>query len=144
MNDLGADDTIEFLGRVSKNEMDSVYASADFQIVPLKDVKIFAGIIPSKFQAGMAHGVPVITTVQGDVTTLVRDNDLGFTATPEDVESLAGAFLNAYYTSPDDRAAMASRARQFYLDNFTRQKAIDQLERIFISVAKSHSDHAAQ
>lgn len=142
VSDLGATNAIEFLGRVNQDEMDPVYGSADFQIVPLKDVNIFTGTIPSKFQAGLAYGVPVVTTVKGDVSQLVNDNGLGFTALPENVDDLAKAFLAAYATTGAEREAMARRARQFYLENFTREIALNRIESILreVVVAKRSRD----
>lgn len=137
VHELDAGNYIQFVGRVAKEQMADLYAMSDFQIVPLKNVNIFAGAVPSKFQAGLAHGVPVITTVQGDVARLVRENELGFTATPEDVDSLAAALRKAYETPPEERLDLSHRARVFYESNFTKSKAMDRVEAILQTVAQS-------
>lgn len=137
VNELNAGHLIQFVGRVGKEQMADLYATSDFQIVPLKNVSIFAGAVPAKFQAGLAHGVPVITTVQGDVARLVRENDLGFTAMPEDVDSLAAALRNAYETSAEERLDLSRRAQEFYGSNFTKTKAMDRIEAILQAAAQS-------
>lgn len=138
--ELGATNSVEFLGRVDKDKMREVYAGADFQIVSLKALGIFDGIIPSKFQAGLSYGVPVITSVRGDTSTIVKENDLGFTAEPEDIDSLADAFTAAYQTTPKTRARLAQNATEFYQQNFTRKIAMDHLEKIFQDVVRDHPE----
>jgi glycosyltransferase involved in cell wall biosynthesis len=137
VKELNAGDSIQFVGRVAKEQMPSLYAEADFQIVSLKNLDIFAGTIPSKFQAGLAHGLPVITTVKGDVTRLVNEHGLGFSALPEDVDSLAAAFLEAYLTSAEERQEFSKRARAFYESHFSKAYAIDRIESILQTAAES-------
>jgi len=135
--DLGLEDQVVFLGQVEKSNMGKVYSAADFQIIPLKNIDIFAGTIPSKFQAGLAYGVPVITTVKGDVSNLVESNRLGFTANPEDPNDLARAFAAAYETSPEERAGFSQRCLKFVEDNFTEERAMDRIEELLIAAAAS-------
>lgn len=134
--ELGAEGVVEFLGRLTPDEVAEEYGRADFQIIPLRRLDIFGGTVPSKFQAGLAHALPVITTVHGDVSRLVEDNGLGFTAAPEDVDSLAGAIRAAYATSADERRALRVRARQFYDANLTKASAVSQIEYILESIAR--------
>lgn len=140
VSDLGATDTIRFLGLLGDEEMTNLYAKADFQVVSLKDLDIFAGTIPSKFQAGLAHGIPVITTVRGDVTEMVDSHGLGFSAKPEDVASLATAFRRAHATSVSERQVLSRRARQFYDEHFSKQRAVDRVESV-LRMAVEQAEH---
>lgn len=133
--ELGMQERIEFLGKVHPDEIAGVYERADFQIVSLKKLSIFAGTIPSKFQAGLAHEVPVITTVAGDVSRLVEENRLGMAAEPEDIDSLAEAFRRAYATTPEERKAFRDRARDFYNAHLTKERAVTSIETILDSIA---------
>lgn len=135
VKELRAEDTVHFVGRVPKEQMADIYASADFQIVSLKDLSIFTGMIPSKFQSGLAHGLPVITTVKGDTTRLVHQHNLGFTALPEDVNSLADAFRKAYETSAEERQALSRRAKAFSDSNFSKASSMDHIEAILRAAA---------
>lgn len=119
---------VEFLGRLSGTELTQVYASADFQLVTLRDLTIFSGTIPSKLQNGLANGVPVITTVGGDVRELVDKERLGFTAKPEDADSLAQAIRAAYDVGTEERINLSVRARAYYEQNMSMRSAIDQIE----------------
>lgn len=140
VSELDLAEHVEFLGLLSPLEMIQAYAEADFQIVPLKRLDIFTGTIPSKLQAGLAHRVPVITTVQGDVAELVGVNGLGFVANPEDISSLATAIRDAYETSADERGALKERAGAFYLSNLTQERAIDQIEETLKSIRRTTAE----
>ncbi|WP_102194373.1 glycosyltransferase family 4 protein [Microbacterium aurantiacum] len=135
-DELDLRDTVEFLGKLSPEDVVGAYERADFQIVSLKRLDIFEGNIPSKFQAGLAHQVPVITTVAGDVSRLVVENGLGLAASPEDVESLAGAFREAHATTFAERQALRERARAFYDAHLTKERAVSAIETILAAIAK--------
>ncbi len=138
VKNIGASDHIEFVGRLNQDEMAAFYASADFQVISLKDRDFFSSTIPSKFQSGLVHGLPVITTVKGDVTRLVNEHNLGFTALPGDVESLANALDRAYATSSNEREEFSRRALAFYRAYMSRSIALDRIESILTNAAKRH------
>jgi glycosyltransferase involved in cell wall biosynthesis len=132
--------SVEFRGRVASDQMHGVYRESDFQLVSLKNVDIFHGTIPSKFQASVSLGLPVITTVAGDLSALVEANDLGFVAQPENADELARAFRAAYALSADQRRAMGDRASAFYEDAMTREAAIDRIETILTDAAERKAE----
>lgn len=133
VKELGAH-SVEFRGRVEPIQMSDVYSESDFQVVSLKDLEIFRGTIPSKLQSSLAQGIPVITTVAGDVSELVRENGLGFVARPGDVDSVAAAFRAAYGTAEEDRLSMGRRAREFYETHMGAAEGIGAIEKILVDV----------
>lgn len=104
----------KFLGLLPRSEMGRIYSESDFQLVTLKDIPIFRTTVPSKLQSSLASGVPVITTVQGDVATLIEKYEAGLVAEPENVESLAAVFERALDMSAEERARMGRNARRLY------------------------------
>ncbi len=133
VDELALGDRVSFLGRLESDDLSQAYARSDFQLVTLRDLKIFSGTIPSKFQAGLARGIPMITTVIGDVSRLVREHGLGFVAFPEDAGSLAGAFRRAYETTTDERESFRLRAKNFSDAYLSRERAVDKIERVLVS-----------
>lgn len=123
IDDLGVSN-LTFHGRVSKSAMGDIYALSDFQFVTLKDRPLFRMTIPSKFQASLAYGVPVITTVLGDLAELCALEGVGITATPEDPESLANAIRMAAQLSDEQRLAMEARCRHLYAQKLSPQRGI--------------------
>src|SRR5699024_9192470 len=121
---------VDFRGAVPRDEMPKIYSSADFSLVTLRDLEVFRGTIPSKFQASIAHGVPVITTVQGDLRRLVEEHKVGFTAEVEDAESLAQAMRSAHSMASENYSELQKRTRNVYLDHFSKRAGIDAVETV--------------
>ncbi|MBD8140017.1 glycosyltransferase family 4 protein [Frigoribacterium sp. CFBP 13605] len=121
---------ITFTSRLDAGDMRALNARSDFQFVTLKGLDIFRGTIPSKLQNSLATGVPVITTVHGDVTELVEREGLGLSASPNDPGSLAGAIRRAAAMTQAERATLAARARRFYEEYMSEAAGISSIEAI--------------
>ena len=124
---LGATN-IRFLGRRPVSEMAALYGAADYQLVTLRDLPIFRGTIPSKLQAALSCGSPVVVSVPGDCAALVENNGVGFACPPDDWRLLAERFRQAAKLPAAERAEMGRRAREVYQAQMSRQAGIDQLE----------------
>lgn len=134
---LGATN-VEFGGPVARSDMAYYYAQTDYALVTLKDLPIFRGTVPSKLQSALAFGLPVITTVQGDVRSLVNDLQVGYTADAENVDALEQAFRAAAGAAHNVRLAMADRARDAYADRFSQAAGIDAIARILERTVRRH------
>jgi len=126
---------VEFFGRVPFTDMARHYEASDYQLVTLKDLNIFRVTIPSKLQSSLAVGIPVITTVAGDVERLVTERGLGFASEPGNAAALAETFRLAFNTSNDIRRQMGANAQSFYTEAMSRDSGVDAIERILASVA---------
>ncbi|NUL48316.1 glycosyltransferase family 4 protein [Cellulosimicrobium funkei] len=120
-------DNLVFTGRLTRAEMPEVYRRSDFQLVTLKDLPIFRGTIPSKFQGSLMAGVPVITNVTGDVSEIVLGESLGFTTKPADPEALARTIMEAYETPAVERQRMGANARRYYENKMSRQQGVQKI-----------------
>lgn len=126
---------VEFLGRLPRTEVSKLYLESDFQLVTLKDIPIFRTTVPSKLQASLASGVPVITSVKGDVADLISEYKAGLVAEPEDADSLAAAFEEAIRMSVKDRIQMGKNARRLYEEKMSLSSGTSAISSII--------DHAA-
>lgn len=138
VDELGADN-VRFQESVPRERMAEIYARADYALVSLKDIAVFRGTIPSKFQAVLSAGVPVISTVQGDVRRIVEENRVGLTADAESATSLEMAFRSAAERSSVDRAAMARRGRTLYDTSFSRESGVARIEELLSAAANGTS-----
>jgi glycosyltransferase involved in cell wall biosynthesis len=116
--------------------MAALYGAADYQLVSLRDLPIFHGTIPSKLQAALSCGSPVVVSAAGDCARLVERNRVGLSCPPEDWRALAARFREAAALSPIDRADMARRARESYESQMSRQAGVDQLEDMLVEAAR--------
>ncbi|GGR92220.1 glycosyltransferase WbuB [Micromonospora fulviviridis] len=131
---LGADN-VRFVGRQPADRMADLYAAADWQLVCLRDLPALAGTIPSKLQAALACGAPVIGSVAGDAAALIGSAGVGLVAAPEDPRALAARFAEAAALAPAARAELGARARQVYLDRMSLSVGVDQFEDILTKAA---------
>lgn len=127
---------VEFHGRVSRAALSRVAPQSDFQLITLRDLPIMRGTIPSKLQASLRDGVPVITSAAGDVQHLVRKDDLGIAVDPEDVPALTAAFRQAIMMAPSERAARGDRARRVYETTMSMEHGVDLIEASLRSAAQ--------
>ncbi|MCI4065264.1 glycosyltransferase family 4 protein [Micromonospora sp. R77] len=137
--ELGADN-VRFLGQRPAAEMAALYAAADYQLICLRDLPMLRGTVPSKLQAALACGVPVIMSAGGYPADLVRGADVGFDAPPEDWSALADRFAAAAALPPDRRAELGRRARSVYLERMSLAVAADQFEDVLAKAAGSGPD----
>lgn len=128
---------IRLLGRVSQQQIGSFYANTDFALVTLKDLPTFRGTIPSKFQASLRFGVPIITNVQGDLRNEVESCLIGVTAESESPESLELAMRQAAATGDRALDKMRERGKKTYFERFSRQTGTCAVERILASIQAS-------
>lgn len=135
VTELGADN-VRFEDPVPRERMPEVYAKADFALVSLKDMPVFRGTIPSKFQAVLAAGIPVISTVQGDVRRFVEESGVGLAADAESIGSLEETLRSAASLDAASRDRMSTRAREVYDSHFSRDSGMSRLEEVLSAVVK--------
>lgn len=127
---------IEFRPPVSRLQVADAYRNADFALVCLKDLPAFRGTIPSKLQASLMHGVPVITTVQGDVRCLVQELSVGIVVDAESYLALEAAFRVATEIDASARQAMSERAVRAYASRFSLRAGSEALKLTLSEVSR--------
>jgi len=83
-----------------------------------------------------ACGTPVIAIAEGGVRETVHDGINGILVTNDDPNELAQA-ITTFAQNPDDAKTLGLRARQYVVENWTWDKAIDRLENCFEQVIAS-------
>jgi colanic acid biosynthesis glycosyl transferase WcaI len=107
-------DNVVFLPPVPMSEVGTVLAAADVLLVHLRKDPLFEITIPSKTQAYMAVGKPLLMAVNGDAADLVRQAQCGVTAASENPQALADA-VDALAAMPVNRLKlMGENAASFY------------------------------
>lgn len=127
---------VKFLPRRPMTEIGRVLAAADVLLVHLKNDPLFKITIPSKTQAYLAAGKPILMGVEGDAADLVQMIKAGATCLPENAESIADAVINLYSLPPEQRAAMGTRGKEFYYRELSLKAGADRFERVFNEVVR--------
>lgn len=127
---------VRFLGRRDPAEMALLYGAAEFQLISLRDMPILRGTIPSKLQAALSCGRPVVASAGGDCARLVERDGVGMCCPPEDWPALAQRFRQAAALSPADRHDMGRRAQDCYRRHMSRQAGVDRLEAMLVAAVR--------
>ncbi|QCU77545.1 glycosyltransferase WbuB [Citricoccus sp. SGAir0253] len=126
---------VEFFDPVPRERLGPHLDWADFQLIPLRNLDIFRGTIPSKFQGSMREAIPVITNVPGDLAQMVGDEQVGLVATPDDAQSLAACVDRAARIDDETYAGLSRRSLEFYNRSMSADSGLDRLERILTEAA---------
>jgi colanic acid biosynthesis glycosyl transferase WcaI len=132
----GVSDRVRFLGSRPMSSMPAVMASADAQLISLRDLPLFHATVPSKTQSVMACGLPAIASVPGDAARLVERAGAGLACTPEDPRALATAMRTMADCPPDERRRMGRAGRDFYEHNLSAQVGARRLEDLLSRAAQ--------
>ncbi len=121
---------LRFLPRVPLAEVQSYLAAADVLIVHLKDEPLFRVTIPSKTQAYLFAGRPILMAAPGDAADLVAHAGAGSVAIPADPMDLAAKVLEMAAMTTEERAEMGARGQRFYKSDLSMQMALDATARL--------------
>lgn len=127
---LGLEKQVVFVGRHPVNTMPWFFKQADAMLVSLKDEFIFSLTIPSKVQAYMASGKPIVTMLNGEGSRVVEEAACGMTANSCDYKTLSENVKKLYAMNAVEREKMGSAGRAFYDKVFAKEKVIDSVNEI--------------
>lgn len=134
LQQLAADESLSnvtFLPPVPMTEVGNYLNAADVLLVHLKKDPLFTITIPSKTQAYMAVGKPILMAVDGDAADLVRDSGCGQIAESENPQAIADAALSLMQAGSDERNAMAINSRRFYQEKLSLSVGAGHFGQIF-------------
>jgi glycosyltransferase involved in cell wall biosynthesis len=120
-----------FLPRRPVREVSPILRQADALLVHLRKDQLFGVTVPSKTQAYLALGIPILIGVEGDAAKLVADASAGLACEPENPVSIADAVVALYNTPASKRRQMGLSGKAFYRDQLSVICAADKYENIF-------------
>ena len=129
---------VHFFPKVSMAEVGGYLYAADCLLVNLRPDPLFEVTIPSKTQAYMSAGRPIIIAVAGDAATLVEEAKAGIAVPPGDAQALAAAVLKMASLDKDTRAAMANAARDYYNTHLSLRCGADAFDALFRTIMRAN------
>jgi glycosyltransferase involved in cell wall biosynthesis len=120
---------VHFLDPVSKSEMPSIVKAIDVALVPLKNLPLFQGAIPSKVFEALAMKKPLLLGVDGEARQHFIDKaQAGLFFLPENEEDLVRQ-IRQIIENPGKLIEMGNNARSYVSTHFNRDKiALDFLK----------------
>lgn len=122
---------VQFLGRRLPSEMGPIFAISDALLVHLKDDPLFEITIPSKIQAYLFAGRPILCGVNGDASDIVREAGAGIPFLPQNPASLAEAILALRGLGEAGRRRMGEAGRASYQSIFSMDEGVLRMEAAF-------------
>lgn len=123
-----------FIPRMPMAEVGGVLELSDLLLVHLKKDPLFEITVPSKTQAYMAMGKPVLMAVEGNAADLVKAAECGCVAISENVESIQQAILKIYHLPASEQLQMGLNARNYYLQELSLESGVKQFIEVFEKV----------
>lgn len=125
-----------FLPPVPMAEVGTMLNAADALLVHLRKDPLFEITIPSKTQAYMAVGKPLLMAVDGDAAQLVTQSDGGLVAESENAIAIAQAAESMAALTSKQLADMGNNAQHHYRDHLSLQVGVKKFGAIFKRLAR--------
>ena len=121
--DCGVAEQVQFLGRLSDEQLITAYQSCDVFIMPSRMERRPGGTWAGEgfgitYLEAAACGKPVVASKQGGAPEAVRDGVSGLVVDPDAVEAVADA-ASTLLANPELAQRMGEAGRQFVVENFS-------------------------
>lgn len=125
---------VEMPGWISQDDVSSLLEQAAAGLVAYRSDAIQT--LPNKPFEYWAAGLPIISSLSGELETLIETEGVGISYLSGDAESLAAA-IRRLANHGDDRRLMAQRALSLFQERFAASKVYPHLVRHLEGVARS-------
>ncbi|KYG64720.1 glycosyltransferase WbuB [Bdellovibrio bacteriovorus] len=123
-----------FVPRMPVTEVGRLMSNCDVLLVHLKKDPLFEITVPSKTQAYMSIGKPVLMAVPGDAAELIRLSGGGICVPSENPEALSAAVLDLSAKSKGELKSMGDSAKSYYEENLSFKNGITRFLKMFEDV----------
>ena len=127
LKNISSKENIIFHGRKPRDVMAGYYKASDFLIVSLIDKPIFKVTVPAKTQTYILAKKPILAIINGDTSNIVKDNNLGYCSSPNNIEEITATFIKAINTDKEQIEEFTKNCT--YLTNtiFNKDSIIEKL-----------------
>jgi glycosyltransferase involved in cell wall biosynthesis len=127
-------DNVKLPGRFPPEDMPGIMAQASVVLVSLVKDPIISKTVPSKVQAYLAAGKPIIASLDGEGARVVMEAGAGITCPAEDAMALADAVIRLRDAPPEELKKMSRRGLSFYEKNFESKLLATRLVQIIFDL----------
>lgn len=133
--DMGLPNVV-FLPEQPRQQMPAYLSAADAALIPLRNIDLFKGALPSKLFDAWACERPVLISVDGEARQVVEQAGGGIFIPPEDPDALAAAAMELVL-HPEHGLEMGKNGREFTQQNYSRRS----LAEFLAGVLQAQIDH---
>lgn len=117
-------DNVQFFPQVPVDQVGGILKAADALLVHLADEPVFEITIPSKTQAYLMMGRPILMAVKGEAARIVQDAGAGMVVEPCKPAALAQTALAMATLPPEELAAMGERGDLYYREKMSMENGV--------------------
>ncbi|UPT66060.1 MAG: glycosyltransferase family 4 protein [Sphingobacteriales bacterium JAD_PAG50586_3] len=129
--------SVFFYPSVEKALMPAIVKACNAAVIPLKNLELFKGAIPSKIFENLAFEKPLLLGVDGEARKLfIDEGKAGTYFEPENAEQLATQ-VKYMFDNPDKVQQMGKSGREYALQNFNRQTIADAFYNQLLTIEQS-------
>ena len=128
-------------GRFPVETMPALMRQASALLVSLTNQTIFELTIPSKIQAYLAVGKPIVACLNGEGARIVTEANAGVAVKAEDSEGLAQAIVKLYQMPESEREQMTINGRAYFKQHFDEAKLTAELIEHFKMLIRKKDNH---
>ena len=129
-NELGLKNVI-FIPPQPIQEMGKIFGIAHALLVHLKDDPLFRITIPSKTQAYMFAGIPIIMAVHGDAAELIKQSGSGVVCEPDNPNSLVAAIKSLLKMPQAERDILGLKGKEYYMKHISLKIGVERFVKLF-------------
>ncbi len=122
---------VKFMPHKPVSEINVLLNKADVLLVHLSDNNLFKITIPSKIQAYMTAGKPIMAGVRGDAANLIEAANAGLPCKPEDPLDIAAVAEKFSHLDQRELLNMGINGREFYQKELSADIGINRFINIF-------------
>jgi len=130
------EENFHLLGQFPIEKVPEFYSYADVLFISLKREDIFALTVPAKLQTYLASGKPILTMLDGEASSIVKESKSGLNAESGDSKLFADNILKMKQMTSSDLKQFGNNGFDYYKEYFKSDVLIDRAEKIFISMTK--------
>ncbi|MEE6274665.1 glycosyltransferase [Georgenia sp. MJ206] len=119
-----------FLGPVPAEHMSNLMAAGDIHLVSLGPGPLSDVTLPSKLQATMASGRPILAIGGTDLASTVRAAGAGYDCPSGAIDAIAATLRMVAAAGRPALDALGENAREYYDREFSARVGVDRVERI--------------
>nr|WP_244925335.1 glycosyltransferase family 4 protein [Georgenia faecalis] len=123
---------VRFVEAQPMGNMAHILALGDVQLVSLQDLPLFHRTMPSKIQATLSAGRPVIAAVSGDAARILDASGAGRVVPPQDPRAMADAILELRLMPRAELSAMGAAGREYYRSTLSEDVAAARLSDLLL------------
>lgn len=129
---------VQLAGRFAPESMPGILAQASALLVSLARSPIMSQTVPSKVQAYLAAGRPIIASLDGEGARVVEESGAGVSCPAEDAAALAQAVLRLRAAPSDELQRMGEAGPIYYKQHFDPAGLATRLAQHFSQVTAGH------